>query len=53
MASYVDRVLQPGETIAFTSRIHWVAYLPALLLILAGIIAGIVAGVVEYRRGGG
>jgi uncharacterized membrane protein YdbT with pleckstrin-like domain len=46
MGSYVDRVLQPGETIAFTSRIHWVAYVPALLLIALGIAAGTVASVV-------
>jgi uncharacterized membrane protein YdbT with pleckstrin-like domain len=35
---YVERVLQPGETIRHISRIHWVVYLPGLVLGLIGII---------------
>jgi uncharacterized membrane protein YdbT with pleckstrin-like domain len=50
MGSYVDRVLQPGETVTFTSRIHWVAYVPALLLIALGIAAGVVAGMATDFR---
>ena len=30
MTSYVEKVLQPGETIAFRGTIHWLVYLPAL-----------------------
>ncbi|HKO09599.1 MAG TPA: PH domain-containing protein [Alphaproteobacteria bacterium] len=35
---YVERVLQPGETIRHTSRIHRVVYLPGLLLCLIAVI---------------
>ena len=35
---YVERVLQPGETIRHISRIHWVVYLPGLLLCLIAVI---------------
>jgi Bacterial PH domain len=40
--SYVQRVLQPGETVRHTSNVHWVVYWPGagvLLLALAAIIA--------------
>ena len=41
MSSYVQSVLQPGETVAFTSDIHWLVYLrPFALALLA--IAGLV-----------
>ena len=35
---YVERVLQPGETIRHASRIHWVVYLPGLLLCLVALV---------------
>ena len=28
--SYVERVLQPGETLLCRSRLHWLIYLPVL-----------------------
>lgn len=38
MSSYVEKVLQPGETVAFTGTIHWFIYLPAVLFaLLAGV----------------
>src|SRR5262245_2225542 len=40
--SYVQRVLQPGETVRHVAGLHWVAYLPGLLVWLVGIIALIV-----------
>jgi uncharacterized membrane protein YdbT with pleckstrin-like domain len=38
--SYVERILQPGETVRHVSRIHWVVYLPGLLIALVGIGGG-------------
>jgi uncharacterized membrane protein YdbT with pleckstrin-like domain len=38
--SYVDRVLQPGETVRHVSRIHWVVYLPGLLITVVGLGGG-------------
>lgn len=32
--SYVNRVLQPGEELKFRSRIHWLVYLPGILIFL-------------------
>jgi uncharacterized membrane protein YdbT with pleckstrin-like domain len=38
--SYVNRVLQPGETVRHTAGLHWSMYVPGLLAwVLAGIIA--------------
>jgi uncharacterized membrane protein YdbT with pleckstrin-like domain len=37
--SYVQRVLQPGEVVRHVSGLHWVSYLPGLLVwIVAGIV---------------
>jgi len=35
---YAERVLQPGETIAYRARLHWVIYLAGLLLVIIAII---------------
>lgn len=33
---YIDEILQPGETLAYTTTLHWIVYLPAIgLWILA------------------
>jgi uncharacterized membrane protein YdbT with pleckstrin-like domain len=32
--SYVRRVLQPGETVRYATTIHWIIYLPGLLLLV-------------------
>jgi uncharacterized membrane protein YdbT with pleckstrin-like domain len=39
---YVARVLQPGETVVYTTKLHWFTYLWAIFLIIAGIILAIV-----------
>jgi uncharacterized membrane protein YdbT with pleckstrin-like domain len=36
--SYVDRVLQPGEELRYRSRIHWLVYLPGILIIVATLV---------------
>jgi uncharacterized membrane protein YdbT with pleckstrin-like domain len=35
---YVRRVLQPGETIVYSTRLHWRIYIHAIFLLIAGII---------------
>ncbi|MGZ6243543.1 MAG: PH domain-containing protein [Candidatus Binataceae bacterium] len=37
MSSYVESVLQPGETVAFTSNIHWLIYLRPIALALVAL----------------
>jgi uncharacterized membrane protein YdbT with pleckstrin-like domain len=31
---YIERILQPGETLVYSGRIHWIIYLPAMILLL-------------------
>jgi hypothetical protein len=33
---YVDRVIQPGEAVQYASTIHWIVYLPSILLFALG-----------------
>ena len=36
--SYVQKILEPGETVTYVTRTHWLVYLPAILLLLLGIV---------------
>ena len=44
MMRYIDHILQPGETVAYTTTLHWVVYLPAIALWLLAFIALTVGG---------
>jgi uncharacterized membrane protein YdbT with pleckstrin-like domain len=44
MTRYIDHILQPGETVAFTTTLHWVVYLPTIGLWLLAFIALMVGG---------
>jgi uncharacterized membrane protein YdbT with pleckstrin-like domain len=33
---YIDEILQPGETVLFDGTIHWLVYLPGVLLLAVG-----------------
>src|SRR6202035_88240 len=35
---YVRRVLQPGETIVYATKLHWLIYLQTILLLIACLI---------------
>src|SRR5262245_8991038 len=39
MMRYIDNILQPGETVAFTTTLHWIVYLPAIGLWFLAFIA--------------
>ena len=39
--SYIKSVLQPEEKVLFRSRLHWMIYLPGLVILLPAIAAGI------------
>jgi uncharacterized membrane protein YdbT with pleckstrin-like domain len=43
---YIDHILQPGETLAYTTSLHWIVYLPAISLWLLAFIAITVGGAV-------
>ena len=36
--SYVDSVLQPGETVRYRGDIHWKVYVPGLLVLVVGLL---------------
>jgi len=44
MMRYIDHILQPGETVAYTTTLHWVVYLPAIAPWLLAFIALTVGG---------
>ncbi|MGH6888508.1 MAG: PH domain-containing protein [Rhizomicrobium sp.] len=50
MVGYVERVLQPGETLRYEGTVHWIIFLPAFAL-LGFAIAGL-AAVAIFPRGG-
>jgi len=37
MGRYIDEILQPDEKVLFTTTVHWVVYLPAILAWVAAI----------------
>src|SRR5450759_970022 len=36
---YIERILQSGETLVYSGKIHWVIYLPAMILALVALAA--------------
>jgi uncharacterized membrane protein YdbT with pleckstrin-like domain len=46
--SYVEKILQPGETVRHKAHIHWFIYLPALVF---GAVALIIVGLVTMNIG--
>jgi len=40
---YVRRVLQPGETIVYTAKLHWIVYLWAIFLLIVCFVLAIAA----------
>ncbi|HEY1311808.1 MAG TPA: PH domain-containing protein [Pseudolabrys sp.] len=34
---YIDRILQPGETVLYKGRIHWIIYLPSIIMMLLAV----------------
>jgi len=35
---YIERILQPGERLIYSTRIHWIIYLPAVLLLAVTVV---------------
>jgi uncharacterized membrane protein YdbT with pleckstrin-like domain len=46
---YIDRIRQPGENLVYTSRLHWIVYVPGLLLWVAALIVLYVVGAASPR----
>ena len=42
---YIERILQPGESVLYRGRIHWIIYLPAAMLLVVAALAFWRAGI--------
>lgn len=40
---YIERVLQPGEAVIYASRIHWITYIPGVVIVLGAVVSFVVA----------
>jgi uncharacterized membrane protein YdbT with pleckstrin-like domain len=38
MSSYVEKVLQPGESVTYKGTIHWLIYLPSIVFALVAVV---------------
>jgi uncharacterized membrane protein YdbT with pleckstrin-like domain len=38
MKSYIEQILQPGERRLYSGRLHWVLFVPGLLLLIAALV---------------
>jgi uncharacterized membrane protein YdbT with pleckstrin-like domain len=50
---YAERVLSPGETLRFTSHVHWIVYLQGIVLIILGILAAVLLRGLQHDPAGG
>ena len=41
---YIERILQPGEKVIYAGRLHWVIYLPAMIMLALALAALTQAG---------
>jgi uncharacterized membrane protein YdbT with pleckstrin-like domain len=44
--NYVTRVLQPGETVLYTTRLHWCIFVPAIVLFVIALLLFVASGLV-------
>lgn len=42
--SYLQRILQPGETLRYVGRLHWIVYLPGLVLFAIAVVLAAAIG---------
>jgi hypothetical protein len=47
--SYIKHVLQPGETIRYQGSVHWILYLPAIVLALVAAAIAVVSLMVSWQ----
>jgi uncharacterized membrane protein YdbT with pleckstrin-like domain len=49
--SYIQHVLQPGETIRYEGSVHWILYLPAIILMLVAATIFALSSLVAWSYG--
>jgi hypothetical protein len=40
--SYTEKIVQPGETVRFHSRVHWIIYVRGIVIIVLGVLIAVV-----------
>lgn len=53
--SYIQKVLQPGESLVYVTKLHWLVYVRAVMLLVLAVVfavAGEVAGGDEFTNAG-
>jgi len=45
--AYADKVLQPGETIVYRARLHWIIYLGGIVFVVAAVVLAVLAVVLQ------
>lgn len=45
---YVERVLQPGETVVYLTSLHWLIYSRAILLLVAALVCLLVSAGIDH-----
>jgi uncharacterized membrane protein YdbT with pleckstrin-like domain len=51
MAKYIEQILQPGERRLYSGKLHWILYLPGVLLLIAALLFLIVAANADPYNG--
>jgi hypothetical protein len=51
IVSYIKHVLQPGETIRYEGSVHWILYLPAIILALVAAATFVLSSLVAWGYG--
>jgi uncharacterized membrane protein YdbT with pleckstrin-like domain len=51
IVSYIKHVLQPGETIRYEGSVHWILYLPAIILALVAAAIFVLSPLVAWSYG--
>lgn len=51
MGRYIEEILQPGERLLYSTTIHWVIYLPGLVIWLLAIAAIVVGNLIQPGLG--
>lgn len=51
MGRYIEEILQPGERLLYSTTIHWVVYLPGLVIWLLAIAAIVVGNLIQPGLG--
>ncbi len=50
--SYTEKIVQPGETVRFHSRVHWIIYVRGIVIIVLGVVVAVALQQLDSNTGG-